>query len=131
MMSYVGGMNVVLMGATLSPRPTRISPPPVPPKALFPYLTIQQVVGREVESLEGLSGLTNSHMQFNCWSPLYDEAFSLRASIVAALQTVKGAVGSTDLAVDTITDYRYSELYDGSRELHQLILRTLVWWTLP
>lgn len=128
--SYVGGLHAALEEKGLSPRPTRISPPPLPPDAVFPYLTIQHIVGHETESLQGLSGLTAAYMQFNCWSPLYDEAFGLRLAVVGALQMVAGPIGSTGLAVESINDYRYTELYDASRELHQLILRTLVWWTL-
>lgn len=124
-------MALAALSVPLSPAPTAVSPPPVPPEASFPYLTLQQIVGREEESLEGLSQLTGTHLQFNCWSTLYDEAFALRAAIVESLPLTPGSIAGSGLAIDAVSDYRYSELYDAERELHQLILRVLVWWTVP
>lgn len=131
--SYIGGMKMGLeaLAVPLDPAPTRISPPPVPPEASFPFLTLQQIVGEEEESLAELSDLTSTHIQLNCWSTLYDEAFALRAALVRGLQTISGPIGSSGLAIDTITQYRYTELFDPARELHQLILRVRVWWTVP
>lgn len=128
--SYLAGMRVALTGV-LSPAPSRISPPPLPSDATFPYLTLHQAVGEEVESLQGTSGLTGTVMQCNCWSPTYDEAFALRSAIVAALPSKVGAVAGTGLVIDAISGYRYSELWDAARQLHQVILRVGVWWTTP
>lgn len=130
-MSFVAGVAIALRASLASgmPVPTSIAPPPVPENAIFPVLTVQQVGGSEGEVMEGLDGLTLTQMQFNAWSPNYDEAFALRSNVVVAMAALTGAIAGTPLVVDEATGFTYRELYDAERELHQLILRCIVWWT--
>lgn len=129
--SFIAGMRAMLESQPLQPTPTRIAPNPVLPDARFPQLTLNQVGGEELESLEGLSGLTQTIQQINAWSPSYEDAFALRAAVVAMLSTFTGSAGTTGLVVDCATMFTYRELYDAERELHQLIVRCVVWWGTP
>src|SRR2546428_43394 len=94
-----------------------ISPVPVPPNASFPYVTVQQPTDEEVESLEGLSGLTNTTLQVNCWHRDYETAFSLRASLRDPLLALTGAVDGSGLIIQAINYRGTADLFDGVREL--------------
>ena len=127
--SFLAGVRGVLDAAVLDPEPIGgISPPPLPSTALFPYITLQQIGNTEVESMEGRSGLNRTIMQVNCWHGDYEKAFSLRRGILMLARpwTVPISLGLTIAAVHHLTDM---EMYDGPRELHQLIARYAVWWT--
>lgn len=103
-----------------------ISPPPVPPNANFPYITVHQIGKTEVESLTGVSGLTRTVIQVNCWHPDYETAFSLRHTIQGVILAFTGdTLGNSLQASNPLHDM---ELFDGVRELHQLIGRYSVWW---
>lgn len=132
--SFVAGIATAIrvavgLGTFGMPVPSSVTPPPVPENAQFPVLTVQQITGEEGEVMEGLNGLTATVIQVNAWSPNYDEAFALRKNVLGVLFALTGAVAGTPLVVDRTTGFTYRELYDGSRELHQLILRCTVWWT--
>lgn len=116
----------VLLGASLSPTIGGISPPPVPPSAIWPYITVQDSFSRELESLGGSSGLLRSKIQINCWSKDYEQAWQMRLAVKNFLLPYKGTAGS-----QTIQDVKHGgdhELYDGQREIHQLILTVWIWW---
>lgn len=125
--SYLGALNTLIQNAGTGA--SVVKPVPLVPTDVPPVITMQQIDGFEVEAMEGLSGLTPTIMQINCWDKLYDNAFEMRRLIKESFKTVTGAVGSTGLKVDRITDFRYRELYDAQLEFHQLILRCQVWWT--
>lgn len=126
MISHVGGTISLLLGASLTPTIGGISPPPVPPNGQFPYVTVQEVLSKELESLTGSSGLVRAKIQINCWDRDYENAYQMRQAIKAYLLPYKGIAGD-----QTIQDVKHAgdhSLYDGARELHQLILAIFVWW---
>lgn len=126
MTSNVASTISLLLGAGLSPTIGGISPAPVPKNAVWPYVTVQDSFSKELESLTGSSGLLRSKIQINCWDKDYENAWQLRAAIKSYLLPFKGTAGS-----QTIQDVKHGndhELYDGQRELHQLILYVFIWW---
>jgi hypothetical protein len=109
---------------------TRISPPPVPKLDTFSdYITVHEVTGKELESLTGISGLSNSLMQINCFSRDYEAAYTLRADIKTLLLGNGGYSGAAgDRTIQGVNHGLDRELYEAKQELHQHITRLSVWW---
>jgi hypothetical protein len=102
------------------------SVPPVPTNAIFPYITIQDITGKELESMTGPSGLLRSVVQINCWSKVYEDAWNTREAVKSFLLTFTGTAGDKNIqAVNHATD---REFLDGVRELHQCVCSFLIWW---
>lgn len=78
-----------------------ISPVPLPPKAVFPYITLQEILSTEVESHDGPSGLVETAFQINCWAKTYEAAFSLRVEVqsflVSYIRESKGPITSISI----------------------------------
>ena len=133
--SYVAGLRGIILHArfteVLRPYPRVVHPPPLSAEDEFPAITLHTVYGSPIESHDGLSDLVPAVMQVNCWSPSYDEASALRESLTEnVLSVFSGDVPNTDLSLQaTATEFRFQELYDAERELHQVILRCSCWWT--
>lgn len=126
--SYVAGVIRVIELA-LAQVVGSISPTPVPSSAVFPYVVVRQIVNTEVESLLGLSNLNQTMMQVECWHPSYEVAFALRQSIRNALMAGVGPISGSGLTIDAINTRGETDLYDGQRELHELIARYGIWWS--
>lgn len=124
--SYVAGL-VDLIAVGYPTVASSVSPPPLPPTAVFPYVTVHQIFGEELQSMDGLSGMTSTMMQVNCWDKDYERAFSLRASLTTLIMAGVNTV-TLGLNLKAVSIPRYQELYDGPRELHQLIGRYAIWW---
>jgi hypothetical protein len=103
-----------------------VSPVPLPSDALFPYVTIQEGLGKELESLTGASGLIKVPHQFNIWGKDYEEAWGFRKSIRDYIQPYRGAAGSN--VIVSANHYGDRELYDGPKSVHQLIWMVNIWW---
>jgi len=118
----------ILNNATLTPAPKGISPRPVPARTSppLPYITVQEVMGREVESLSGTSGLCHAPIQVSCWSKSYEEAYALRDGVKALLLPYRGTVNGQ--TIQWVNHGQDRELYDDVRELHQLIEVLSIWW---
>ena len=117
---------IVTMLDTGVPALVALSPPPVPPDAVFPYVTVQEVLETELENLIGRSGNTRTVMQVNVFSKSYEEAESVREACKVYLMGRTGVFqGQT---IDAINYQHGGYLYDGQQSLHQCIARFLVWW---
>lgn len=127
------GLRAVILNPSVAsllvPQPSKVTVPPVNPKWAMPAITLHVTVGTHLESHDGPSNLAVVNMQVNCWSQSYDQAFALRLSVIDILSQAKGTVYGTDLTLDGINEFRETELYDTTVELHQLILRCVCWWT--
>jgi hypothetical protein len=107
--------------------PSGIGPPPVPPTATFPYITVHEVMDDELENLVSPSGLVKTVMQVNSWSPDYEAAAANKKACKDALLT--GFIGSfAGQNVDSVNYQGGYELRDPARNLHQCISRFLIWW---
>ncbi len=103
-----------------------ISPSPLPPSAVFPYITVGEATVKEVEHLGGLSGVQQVIIQVNCWAKDYESACSIRDNAKAYLCGFSGTAGSRTIqGVNPVVD---TTLHDGVRSLHQSITRVLITW---
>lgn len=104
----------------------RVSPYPVPPRAVFPYVTVRELPTKDLESHSGYSGLTMSVIQVDVWSEDYEEADTIRQ---AAKTGIRGCIGSgTDPRVQAINHQNDTELLNSETSKHQLITRYIVWF---
>jgi len=103
-----------------------ISPVPLPPSAAFPYVTVQEITVKEVESLQGLSGVQFTVIQVNVWAKDFESAGTMRDSAKAYLCGFSGTAGSRFIqGVNPVVD---SMLHDGVRSLHQGVTRVSIAW---
>lgn len=121
--SYTAGL-VALLSANVAGSPYAV--PPVPENATFPYTTIREISSIDLESLSGPSGLARSVIQVECWSPLFDAAWNHRKLIKTFLLPYKGAAGT--LVIAAVNHAGDRQIYDGNRELHQILSSFLIWW---
>lgn len=103
-----------------------ITPPPVPPDATFPFITLHEVSDKEVEALDGPSHLDAATIQVNCWSKDYEDAWNTREKVKGALLSGFSGTFST-VVIQGCTYLMGAELYDPTRQLHQCIARFHVW----
>lgn len=103
-----------------------ISPVPVPPDAVFPYITVEEIADKELESLTGPSGKTHTIMQVSCWAKDYETAWDTREEVKTLLFSTRGVVGDQYIADVTYNTGR--EFYDDQRSLHKLISRFFIWF---
>ena len=104
-----------------------ISPHPVPPQAVFPYITVTEIHGSELESLTGISGQNRMIVQVDCWDKSHEVAWGIRVRVKALLLPYKGTAGTQTVAA--VNHQNDAALYDGNRSLHQLVTRLFIWWT--
>lgn len=103
-----------------------ISPAPLPPGAVFPYITVSEITVREVESLQGLSGVTFTILQVNVWDKDFEGAGVMRDTIKQYMCSFSGTAGSRIIqGVNPVVD---SMLHDGVRNLHQAVTRLQIAW---
>ncbi len=103
-----------------------ISPVPLPPSALFPYMTVQEITGKEIEHLGGISEVQQTIIQVNVWAKDFESAGTMRDSAKYYLLGFKGTAGSRVIqGVNHVVD---SMLHDGVRSLHQGVTRVMVTW---
>jgi hypothetical protein len=105
--------------------PAQASPAPLPATAKYPYVTVNEPFTKEIESLQGRSGLAGALIQVNCYSKDYEEAWETREAIKVMLCTFKGVSSAI-----TIMDVRHkldTELFNDATEVHQLISRFILW----
>ena len=103
-----------------------ISPAPLPATAAFPYITVNEITVREVESLQGLSGVQQTIAQINVWAKDFEAACVMRDSIKAYMCGFRGTAGSRYIqGVNPVVD---TCLHDGVRSLHQAITRVMITW---
>ena len=103
-----------------------ISPAPVPPGALFPYITVTEITVKEVEHLAGLSGVQQTIIQVNVWAKDFEIAGTVRDSAKLYMCGFRGTAGTRYIqGVNPVVD---SMLHDGVRSLHQGVTRVLVTW---
>jgi len=124
---------VVSLLNTQFPSPTiaGISPPPLPNDAGDPYVTVQEIQSKELESMTGASDLARSIVQVNIWDKDYEAADTLRTSIKNYLFGFTGNVviaSVTEAHVQIVRHMMDWELFNGEVERHQVIARFLIWW---
>lgn len=112
-----------------------ISPVPVPPRITLPYITVHEILTRELQNLTGRSGLAQTLMQVNCWAKTYEAAYALRDQVKDSflldsrgLGPVQSNTLSSGQRIEGVNHDRDFELYDANRELHQLIVRFSIWF---
>jgi hypothetical protein len=130
MISPVAGIITLLNSQFSSPQMVGISPPPLPSNAGDPYVTVQEIMDLETESMEGQSGLLKSVIQVNVWSNSYETAHALRKAIRDYLLSFSGPIGGSppDATLDAVNHIGGFELNKGLVERHQLISRFKTWW---
>lgn len=125
--SHVAGTVALIQSLTLTPTLGGISPVPIPARAVFPYVTVKEIMAIELQSLAGPSNLVKTIMQVECWNKSLEVANSIRYQIKQALMNYSGVAGTLTI-VAPINHILDSELYDPTRELYQEISRFLIWW---
>ena len=126
-MSHIGGVISIINAALSSPRRIGgICPIPLPDHATFPWITVQETISTELESMDGQSGAARSVIQVNCWSKDYDEAWELRSAVKSLLLPYSGSAGGE--VIRGMNHGRDLEQYDGARQLHQLVVIFHIWW---
>lgn len=107
---------------------TRIHPPPIKPTELFPAATYHEVVGAELESLEGRTGNYHCRLQIGCWDKVYSGAEALRDAIKDKMMNgFQGAVAGT-LVMSAVNHAGDRYFYDGPNLLHHFICEFWIWW---
>lgn len=103
----------------------RITPPPLDPKTVYPAITLQEIAGKELENIEGRSGLVRTRFQINCWHKDYELAWNLREAVKSSMQSI-GVYGSALVMSTNHAGDR--EFYDAKLEAHQSIVDFFIWW---
>ncbi len=116
---------------------TRITPKPLPPGTandpFEPRITYQQIAGRDLESLQGYSGMVETIFQLDCWAKLHEDADMLRRVVKEFLRFYKGPSGGVSAGDIPIAGSNHAgdrEFYDGERRLYQKITSFRIWWEL-
>lgn len=104
-----------------------ISPSPVPPQPAFPYVTVAELRGDEVQSLTGVSGLNRTIIQIDIWDKTHETAWNMREAIKSYLLPFKGTAGTQTIRL--VTFNVENMFYDGNRSLHQAVVRLFIWWS--
>jgi hypothetical protein len=127
MSSYVAGLVSLIEGTVFVPPIGGVSPYPLLPTAVLPFINVREVFGRQLQNLSTRSGMIETIMQIDIWSKDYEEAYEIRKTANNALIDTFGSVGSLIISgpIRHVTD---AELYDGTRRIHQLISRFHIWW---
>lgn len=131
--SELAGITYLLTHGVTGLSSANVAPPPLPSDAAFPYVTVHMPAGMGLESLNGPSGIKRTLAQVNVWHGSYETAWALRETIRDLILATSGNVGNGRVIEAANMSAGYgageSELYDTARNLHQLILRIMIWWT--
>lgn len=131
--SELAGLSYLLTHGVGGLTTANVAPPPLPPDASFPYVTLHMPSGMGLESLNGPSGIKQTLAQANVWHANYETAWTLRETIRDLILATSGNVGNSRVIEAANMSAGYGagemELYDTARKLHQLILRIMIWWT--
>lgn len=136
MSTFVAGIVSIINTSFVSipPGDTKVngvSPKPVPVNAPFPYVTVSKLSSKELENLEGPSGMSRSIMQIEVWDHDYDTADRIRTAIRDILLAWTGAMPNPLLVGLSIAASNHSidaEFYDSTTKLHQAITRLVIHW---
>jgi hypothetical protein len=103
-----------------------IGPIPIPDDALFPYITVQNIMEQELSTHSGRSFMGPSILQVNFCDKNYEVASVLRDRMKTVL--TNGATGTWQGTVIQGSNYMFgSETYDAEREIHMLHARFKMW----
>lgn len=136
MASNIAGMVQALINTIGSDSAySGISPAPLPDDAFAdsnnPWITVQELNAKELQTLDGGSGVGPCFIQFNVWSKDYEAAYELRLALNAIIAVMTGTIyadiGHRDVVVQGGNFMGNYELIDGERKLHQLISRFQMW----
>lgn len=119
-----------------------ISPVPLPDDAFKtvagPWVTVQEISTKELQTQSGGSGVGPSIIQVNVWNAQYEYADAARKRIYNILSnlsgsiSVSGSVGGGSVSGAVVCQgsnfMGNHELYDPIRELHQLVSRFQMWF---
>lgn len=87
----------------------------------FATATVHEILGKREEVLDGTNaGLLRTQMQINLWHYDYEVAALAREDVRDFL------LFNTPITLNGVNHQIDTELYDGDRELHQLITRLIV-----
>lgn len=111
-----------VVGVRIHPLPDNIDGTPIS----YPFITIIEGNASKLLSLTGPVGNTDSWFQINVWSNDYEQAAVCRELVKDILDSYAGVAGTR--VIDSSDHILDTELYDGDRELHQLITRYHIWW---
>lgn len=131
-LTRMGALRTLLLGvsdislAVTTGGVSRITPPPLDPKSIWPALTIQEIAGKSLESMDGPSGAIRTRFQINVWDKSYMSAWSLRQLVKRKLSCYKGAAGTFVILGSNHAGDR--EFEDSKLEIHQLICDFYIWW---
>jgi hypothetical protein len=126
-MSYTA-IVVQQLKTALSLQDGQLGPINVPDDALFPYVSVIQLTGKDTESMDGDSGLVQAIMQVSCWNTDYQAAFDSRTVVKAEMRRLDAGVLSSSFIVQGANHIIDAELYDPIRKLFQLITRFKVFF---
>ena len=123
---------VTLLQTVNPPIAQNFTPPPLPDEASvnwpIPWIVVRNVTTKKVKDLSGDAGLAWSIMQVECWSNQYDSADVCRGLVKNKLEDIPSGTVVNNLTIDGSTHVIDTDIYNGSKELHQLITRYKVWW---
>jgi len=105
---------------------SRIAPVPLDPETIYPSITLQEIAGKMLESMDGYSGIGRTRFQITCWDKSYLSAVNLRELVKLTLSCYKGAAGSFIILGSNHAGDR--EFYDGKLGAHQAICDFYIWW---
>ncbi len=126
--SHTAGLIQYIRTLTPTPALGGIGPTPVPYPATMPYVTVREIMGKELECVDGTRvGTIMTVMQVEVWSKDYEQANSIREQLKSSILEHSGATGTLTVAgpINHVTD---AELYNDANELHQRVTRYLIWW---
>ncbi|MBA7515230.1 hypothetical protein ES705_07269 [subsurface metagenome] len=104
---------------------TRLWPLRLPQNVEYPCIRYRQVSNPPELAHDGPVGLGHPRYQFDCYSPLHDEAWQVAQQLEFALHGFRGAMGTVTVQAGIVQDTR--EDYDAVIEAYRVMLDAILW----
>ena len=111
-----------------------IIPFPIQPSTSLPCVAYHLVYGRDPETMDGPTGLSQSRVEFHCCDKSLQSADVLRTAVKQALRNQRGDWGNTGgsasngVIVQGVNVVGSHDAYDGNLSIHHCIVEVLITW---
>lgn len=129
-MSPMASLRTLLLSyPAVSALTTTITAPPLASSTVMPAITIQMITGRELESLDGVSGILRSIMQVNCYATDSEVADQLRRSIKDAILGSRDIIiTGSDLTLAAVNHNGDRDQWEDKIRKHCMMVDLQIWW---
>lgn len=108
---------------------TRVIPVTLPEPPILPALTYQFAGGSSQPTFE-TSGMQKQRVQFDCWGQSYDDAASLRAALIAALNGYQGAL-SDGTYLQNAELLQSMDFFENEARQYRCMVEFYLWYDFP